>query len=258
VESLGLYLNDFFKISLWTSTTAGDGWSRWWPTFYWCNWMAWMPVTSVFLGRVSRGYTVRDALNVIFIIPSVFSIVWLVLFSGTSINFELAGMGINQARLDSGTEGATFAIFRQLPLPVLSIPLFLLVVFVSFVTAADSNTNAMSGLCTSGLSTADQESPMILKFIWGATIGALCVIMLIAAGTDGIKMASNLGGFPNVFLLALLCAAFIKVMSNPQKYDTFKEDYDAEGRPLKSVRLEPEDYGQPKQRSLLYKIFIDG
>jgi choline-glycine betaine transporter len=221
--------------------------------------MAWMPVTSVFLGRVSKGYTVRDALNVIFVIPSVFSVVWLVLFAGTSINFELAGIGINEAIKTGGIEGATFAIFRQLPVPVLSISVFLMLVFISFVTAADCNTSAMGGLCTSGLSTVDQESPIILKITWGFTIGALCVIMLIAAGIDGIKMASNLGGFPNVFLLTLFCCAFIKVLRNPQKYDVFKEDYDAEGKPIRSAQLEPEPYGsQQKSRSRLYKAFIDG
>jgi choline-glycine betaine transporter len=124
------------------------------------------------------------------------------------------------------------------------------------VTAADSNTNALSGLCTSGISTEDQESPMFLKIIWGGTIGALCVIMLIAAGIDGIKMASNLGGFPNVFLLVLLCIAFAKVVRNPQKYDTFKEDYDADGVPIKSVRQSPEASDQTKKRSLLFKLII--
>ena len=257
VESVGLYLNDFFKISLWTSTTAGDAWSRWWPTFYWCNWMAWMPVTSVFLGRICKGFTVREAINVIFIFPAIFSIVWLVLFSGTAINFELAGHGINEAMKSSGTEGATYAIFRQLPLSVLSIPVFLLIVFVSFVTAADSNTNAMSGLCTVGLSTEDQESPMILKVVWGATIGCLSVIMLSAAGVDGLKMASNLGGFPNVFLLVLLCVAFAKVLKDPRKYDTFKEDYDQDGKPIPSLRPEPENYDPTKKRSLIYRIFLD-
>ena len=257
VESIGLYLNDFFKISLWTSTSAGDGWSRWWPTFYWCSWMAWMPVTAVFLGRVSRGYTVRDALNVLFIIPSAFSIVWIVLFAGTSVNFEMAGMGLNEARLAGGPEAVTYAIFRSLPLPLLSITAFLLVVFISFVTAADCNTNAMSGLCTSGLSTADQESPVILKMIWGGTIGALCAIMLIAAGIDGIKMASNLGGFPNVFLLVLVCVAFAKVVRNPQKYDSFKEDYDEKGVPISSQLLEPEVHYCGVKRSLLSRIFLD-
>lgn len=257
VESVGLYLNDFVKLSLWTSTTSGDGWSRWWPTFYWCNWMAWMPVTSVFLGRVSKGFTVREVLNTTFITPAVFSIIWLVLFSGTAINFELAGLGINAAREASGTpEGATYALFRQLPVPMLSIPLFLLVVFVSFVTAADSNTNAMSGLCTSGLSVNDQESPMILKIVWGITIGALCLFMLNAAGIDGVKMTSNLGGFASVFLLVFMCLAFIKVLKNPQKYDTHKEDYDERGRPIPSPCPLPENYN-PERQSLIYRIFLD-
>ncbi len=257
VESVGLYLNDFIKISLWTSTTSGDAWSRWWPTFYWCNWMAWMPVTSVFLGRICRGYSIREAITVIFIFPSVFSIIWLVLFSGTSINFELASMGINETMKASGTEGATYALFRQLPLSVLSIPLFLLIVFVSFVTAADSNTNAMSGLCTTGLTVDDQESPISLKVVWGLTIGAMCLVMLIAAGIDGVKMASNLGGFPNVFLLAFLCVGFAKVVRNPMKYDTYKEDYDERGRPIPSARLHSENYNAETKVSLWRRIFIE-
>lgn len=257
VESVGLYLNDFLKISLWTSTTSGDAWSRWWPTFYWCNWMAWMPVTSVFLGRISKGYTVREALNAIFVIPSVFSMIWLVLFSGTAINFEVAGKGINAAMLASGTEAATYTVFRSLPLSVVTIPLFLLIVFVSFVTAADSNTNAMSGLCTSGLTEDDQESPMILKIIWGVTIGSLAIIMLMSAGINGIKMASNLGGFPNVFMLVLICIGAIKIMKNPKKYDVHKEDYDEAGRPIESKRLLPEGYDPNVKRSLIYRIFLD-
>jgi choline-glycine betaine transporter len=257
VESVGLYLNDFIKISLWTSTTSGDAWSRWWPTFYWCNWMAWMPVTSVFLGRITRGYSVREAINVIFIFPSVFSIIWLVLFSGTAINFEYANLGINEVMKASGTEGATYALFRQLPLSILSIPLFLLIVFVSFVTAADSNTNAMSGLCTSGLTVDDQESPIILKVVWGLTIGGMCLVMLISAGIDGVKMASNLGGFPNVFLLVMLCVAFAKVMRNPKKYDVFKEDYDSFGRPIPTQRLHSENYDAEKKSPLWRRIFIE-
>jgi choline-glycine betaine transporter len=72
VESFGVYISDFFKISLWTSTAWADGWSTHWPVFYWCVWLAWMPISAVFLGRIARGYTVRETLNVVFIIPSVF------------------------------------------------------------------------------------------------------------------------------------------------------------------------------------------
>ncbi|MDR1545343.1 MAG: BCCT family transporter [Deltaproteobacteria bacterium] len=261
VEGLGLYLSDFFKISLWTSTTSADGWSRWWPTFYWCVWIAWMPVTSVFLGRVAKGYTVRETLTVIFVVPSIFSLIWLGIFSGTAINFELAGLGINEGmqatiKASNTPEGATYALFRALPLPTLSIPLFLLVVFVSFVTAADSNTNAMAGLCTSGLSTEDQEAPFQLKVLWGVLIGALCLIMMIAAGIDGVKMVSNLGGFPSLFLLVAVCVSAFKLIANPAKYDLHKEDYDELGRPLPSKRLPPA-YAPKGGRSTLSRLFVD-
>ena len=135
-ESFGGYLTNFFQMGLWTSTSAGDGWSRWWPSFYMCCWMAWMPITAVFMGKISRGFTVREVINVIFFIPALFSVAWVGLFSGTAINFELAGYGINDAMTAGGTEAATFAVLNHLPLAILTIPLFLFIVFVSFVTAS--------------------------------------------------------------------------------------------------------------------------
>ena len=237
VEGFGSYLTDFANQSLFLSVRNGDHWADWWPVFYWCNWMAWMPVTSAFLGRISRGYTVREAIRVIVVFPALFSVVWLGLFSGASLYYELNGAGINEAMTNGGTEFATYAVFQQMPIPTITIAVFLFIVFISFVTASDSNTNAMSGLCTSGLSADDTESPTWLKVVWGVTIGAMCIIFINAfQTTDALKYLSNLGGFPVVFFLIIITISFVKVMLNPKKYDTFKEDYDEYGRPLPSER----------------------
>ena len=246
VESFGAYLSDFFKISLWTSTSAGDGWSRWWPTFYWCVWLAWMPVSIAFLGRISRGFTVRETLNVVFLIPSVFSIVWLVIFSGTAINFELAGLGINEAMKSGGTAAAAYALLGNLPLRIITIPLFLFVAALSYITGADSNTSAIAGLCTKGLTPDDSESPVVLKVIWGLIMGALSVVMLVAYDIEGVKLLSYLAGLPAVFLMILFMVSLVRIARNPKKYDTFKEDYDRYGRPIPSKRLPYE--GQESRR----------
>ena len=241
LEGFGAYLSSFCQQSLFLSGASGDKWAMWWPVFYWCNWMAWMPVTSTFLARISKGYTVREVIRVVVVYPALFSVAWLGLFSTSSLYYELAGAGINDAMLAGGTASATYAVLQQLPIPVISIAVFLAIVFVSFVTASDSNTNAMSGLCTEGLSVDDTESPSWLKIVWGVTVGALCVIFINAfQSTDALKYLSNLGGFPIVFLLIFITISFIKVMSNPAKYDTFKEDYDASGRPIPSVTLKSE------------------
>lgn len=203
--------------------------------------MAWMPVTSAFLGRISRGYTVREAIRVIVVFPALFSVAWLGLFSTSSLYYELQGKGINEAMTNGGTEYATYAVFQQMPIATVAIAVFLVIVFISFVTASDSNTNAMSGLCTSGLSAEDAESPTWLKIVWGVTIGAMCVIFIAAfQSTDALKYLSNLGGFPVVFFLIIISISFVKVMVNPKKYDTFKEDYDEYGVPIPSERQKSE------------------
>jgi glycine betaine transporter len=258
MESLGTYFNQFIQLSLFTGSASGDNWSRSWPTFYWCVYMAWMPVTAVFLGRISKGYTVRDAINILVIIPSLFSVLWLAIFSSAAINYELSGLGVKAAMDAGATEDATYQVLRNLPLVSVTIPLFLLITLVSFVTASDSNTNAMAGLCTTGISSedADAEAPTIIKIIWGVTIGAMCTIMLSTFGLDGVKQASNLGGFPALFLFILIVVSFIKIMIHPQKYDTFKEDYDQYGRPIPSKRLDYEGKETEEKKSFLYRLFL--
>lgn len=241
VESFGAYLSDFFKLSLWTSTAWGDGWSLWWPQFYWCVWLTWMPISAVFLGKISRGYTVRETLNAIFVIPSLFSVIWMALFSGTSINFELKGLGINAAMEANGTAAAAYEMLEHMPFSILIIPLFLLTAFISYVTSADSNTNAMASLCTEGLTEDDTESPVSLKIFWGFTIGALCLIMLTAFNIDGMKMLADLGGFFSGFFMILFMVAVILIIRNPARFDCHQEDYDKEGQPIASVRLPVEE-----------------
>lgn len=240
-ESFGAYLSDFCRMNLFLSAGDGDKWAMWWPVFYWCNWMAWLPITATFLGKISKGYTIREAIRVLIVYPSAFSILWLGIFSSTAVYYELSGVGVYAASQNIGPAYATYTVLEQLPLTVLMIVVFLIIVFISFVTASDSNTSAMSSLCTGGLSDEDSESPTWLKIVWGTLIGATCLVFLIAfRSTDAIKYLSNLGGFPVVFLMLFFLGSFIKIMKNPKKYDVHKEDYDEDGNPIPSERLKAE------------------
>lgn len=224
VESFGVYLSDFFKISLWTSTAWEDNWSHQWPQFYWCMWLTWMPLSGVFLGKISKGYTVRQMLNAVFIIPSLFSVTWMALFSGTSIYLELHGGEISKVMNEGGIASATYEVLQNLPLSKLLIPVFLITAYLSYVTSADSNTNAMASLCTEGLKEDDTESPVVLKIFWGITIGALCIIMLVAFNMDGMKMLANIGGFFSAFLMIFFMISIVKIIKNPKKYGIYNKD----------------------------------
>ncbi len=237
VESYGAYLRDFLPMSLSTGEIFGESWARSWPVFYWCNWMSWTPITAIFLAKILRGYTIKDAIRCNFIIPSIFSTVWMGIFASSAIYYEMNGDGLYELMQSSGTESVVYAVLEHMPFAMILIVFYLFIVFISFVTASDSNTNAMAGLCTYGITDGEEEAPAWLKIVWGLSIAVVTWIVISFAGIDGIKAASNLGGFPTMFLIICMIVGLVKICKNPSKYDTFKEDYTEDGKPIPSERL---------------------
>lgn len=212
-ESIGVYLQTFFEKSLYTGAAADDAWAKSWTIFYWANWLAWTPVTAVFLGRLSYGYTVRELIRFNLLYPAAFSIFWMMIFSGSSLYFDIKeGHALYEVLQNQGFENVIFALFERFPLSGFVSIFFLLIAFLSYVTAADSNTSAMSGISSTGIS-PDSPSPALgIKIAWGLTIGTVAYVMVTYANIDGIKMAGNLGGFPALFLMIAIAIGVIRMV----------------------------------------------
>lgn len=222
-EALGAYLSDFFRLSLMTGEAHQEGWAKSWPVFYWCNWLAWTPIAAAFLARISRGYTVRQVIRCNFVIPSVFGTIWMGVFSSSTLFYEFGGVGLNETMKQLGPESVVYKVFEQIPLSYLLIPFYIFIVFISFVTASDSNTNAMAALCTHGISPENQEGATWLKVVWGVTLAAVSWIMISTAGIEGIKQTSNLGGFVNMFLMLIMGLGLLAICLNPKKFGIGKD-----------------------------------
>ena len=76
----------------------------------------------------------------------------------------------------------------------------------------------MSGISSTGISPESPEPPVFIKIVWGIIIGTLAFVMISYAGIDGIKMLSNLGGLPALFLILAINIALIMLMVNHKKY----------------------------------------
>lgn len=210
VTGVKSYVSNFIPHSLSIGEFSDIKWTHSWTTFYWANWMAWAPVTALFLGRIAYGYTIRQFILFNWLIPSLFGIFWMSIFSGTSIYHELADdLNLSAVLQNDGPESVIYSILSTYPIATFFIVLFLISMFISYVTAADSNTVAMSGISTEGLSPESPVPPNYIKYLWGITVGAVAWVMISFAGIDGIKMLSNLGGLPSLFLLILCCIGVV-------------------------------------------------
>ncbi|MDP3305668.1 MAG: BCCT family transporter [Erysipelotrichaceae bacterium] len=220
-ESLGGFMTNIFDKALFTGAASGDTWASGWTVFYWSNWMAWAPVSAVFLARITYGYTIKEVITMNFVIPSIFSAIWMTIIGGTAINFQMTGaVDVLGIMLEQGSAAAGYAVLGNLPFSGILIFIYLVAVFISFVTATDSTTNAMASISSTGIQDGKQEAPMFIKIIWGTTVGAVSLIFITTLGIDGIRMLSYLGGFPALFLGILSIASLILIMGNPKKFDT--------------------------------------
>ncbi|MEM9886903.1 MAG: BCCT family transporter [Bacteroidota bacterium] len=208
------YLTHFFSRSLHTLDIKDTTWLNDWTIFYWANWLAWTPVTALFLGRLSYGYRVRDYIHFNLILPAIFGGLWMIVFSGTALQMDIAASGtpLYDELQAKGAESIIYEVLDRLPGATFMSVVFLLISFLSYITAADSNTSAMSGISSSGISPQSPEPAFSIKLIWGVTIGAIAWVMVTFAGLDGIKMSSNLGGFPALFLVIVVAVGMLKLI----------------------------------------------
>ena len=216
-DSIVQYVVKFIPRSLALGERAGADWTRDWTVFYFANWLAWAPVTALFLGRIAVGYKVREFVLFNLAAPATFGGVWMMVFGGAAIGADAASGHELVAALDArGPEAVAYALFNTLPYSQIVIGLFIALTFISFVTAMDSNTHSITSVCLKkmGPGAKRPRAEIWVKIFWGALIGAVAFIMTSTTGIEGVRMLSNLGGLPGLFILIGMGAVIITMRVN--------------------------------------------
>lgn len=216
-EAFGQFLTNFIIKLTFTGAASGDQWPKMWTLYYWAVWMAWAPLSALFLGYIARGYTVRQLITMTLILPASFTVIWMWIFSGTAIKWDLdSNFALYDVLQNKGIEHVLYSVFDRLPATSLLAGFMLLIAFLSFVTTAHSSALVMSQICTKGLSADNLTANKPLIVMWGAFVGFTCWAMLRFAGIDGIKMVSNLGGMFAIIVLTLMSISAVVLANDPR------------------------------------------
>lgn len=227
VEGLGQFLGQYFQKVLFTGAAHQERWPHDWTQMLFSAFFAWAPIMGVFLGRIAYGYTVRAFLFFNVLLPALFTGFWMAVICGAVVHMEL----IEKAKLSElllldpkDPSHVLYGFLGRLPLTGFLVPVLLITAFLSFVTTADGTTDAMSNISSQGISPEHSESPTFVKIAWGSLVAVFCWIMVTYFGLDGIRMLSNLGGFPALFLCLAIGICAVRVVANPARYDKFNKD----------------------------------
>ncbi|HWI54355.1 MAG TPA: BCCT family transporter [Desulfobacteria bacterium] len=209
-NATGLYIQNFFTMSLWMDPIKHSSWLGSWTIFYWAWWVAWAPFVGMFIAKISKGRTIREFVFGALIAPTILDMIFFGIFGSTALKMELtqATRGILKAAVDKDVASSIYVLLHQFPLTNITAVVTLFVIFTFFVVSADSCTIVLGMLSSGG----DEKPKTSLKIFWGIVMGASAGVLMIMGGLDALQMASIVGAFPFIFIMFLICYCLVKVL----------------------------------------------
>lgn len=209
-NSLGVYLNDFFKASFFLSKD-GSTWQGDWTVFYLAWWISWSPFVGMFIARISKGRTIREFIFGVLVIPSLLSFFWLSIFGGTAFSINAAAGGELYNVVQNNLPIALFEMINNLGIdgPVISIIrgglslLGTLLIISFFVTSSDSGSLVVDNITSGG----KLDSPVPQRIFWAAMEGLIAASLLLAGGEQALttlQTAVICTGLPFAIILILM------------------------------------------------------
>src|SRR5699024_7689163 len=201
VTTLGGYITNIIPMSLTLTPFSESEWLGT-NTIFFCAWhISWSPFMGLFIARISRGRTIREFMLGVLLVPSLLAILWFTTFGGTALNIELFGAGGLASLVTDNVELALFATFEQLPLTAITSTISMFLIFIFFITSADSATYVLGSMTSRGSLTPS----MTVKVIWGLLIAGTASVLLISGGggLDALQTAAIVTAFPFAIIMVL-------------------------------------------------------
>ncbi len=209
-NSLGLMLDNFFRISFWTDPIDRGGFPEAWTIFYWAWWIAYAPMMGLFFGRISKGRTIRQVVVGIIGLGALGTFLFLGIAGAYVLYLE--GNGILDATAimqQQGMAPLVAAVINELPAPnfILGVVLVLSVVF--YATTFDSAAYILASICTNDLP-SNQEPAAWSRLLWALGLGAMAIGLMVAGGIETIKAMSVVSSLPIIPIIFMMCYTLYK------------------------------------------------
>jgi glycine betaine transporter len=211
LTTVGDYLSGLVALSLQLYPYEKSGqwpgvWLETWTLTNFVWWIAWAPFVGVFIARVSRGRTIRSFVIGVLFVPTLFSLLWFVVFGGMAMHEELYGAGGMVELVREDMTAALFTLFDWLPAPGVLAGTTIFLAFIFLVTSLNSATFVLGMLTSRGT-----PQPSIGRQVgWGLGLGALGAALMLSGNVHALRAVSISGALPFVAILLLQVIALLR------------------------------------------------
>ncbi len=212
IQAMGNLVQNFIGMSSYMDPLRETNFAQNWTIFYWAYWMAWCVATPFFIGKISKGRTIKNVV--------LGGYGWGI--AGTFTSFIILGnYGLAQQMkhgiditgyiaADGDYAKAIIRIFGTLPLPKLALLLLVVTMIAFYATTFDALTMVVSGYSYKTLPIQKEPSKKVRAF-W-AVLFILFPIALIYADNSisSLQSVSIIAAFPIGLIICAILVSFFK------------------------------------------------
>ncbi|CAH0649839.1 L-carnitine/gamma-butyrobetaine antiporter [Pseudomonas sp. Nvir] len=203
-NSLGLMINNFIHMSLWTDPVAKGSFPQDWTIFYWAWWIAYTPMMGLFVVRISRGRTIKELILAELVWGSLGCWVFFAVWGGYSLNLQLSGeLDVSAILTAQGIPAAVLAILKTMPFSSIAIAAFVLLCFVFLATTLDSAAYVLASVTSKELS-GYEEPQRWLRIVWALLLAVIGIGLLKVGGLKAVQTSTIVVALPLIPVLGVL------------------------------------------------------
>lgn len=207
-EGIGYYITSFFTLTFDTHAydQASQPWFFQWTILYWAWWISWAPYVGLFIAKISRGRTIREFIGAVLVIPTVFNFIWMTIFGNTAIWVDQNAANGLLSSIANNADELLFRFLDYFPASGVTSAFAIFIIFVFFVTSADSGIFVMNNIATNNAA----KSPKWQLVFWGVMLGLLALVLLNAGGLQSLQTLTLITALPFSVIMCMFCYSLVQ------------------------------------------------
>lgn len=216
-DSIGVMLDSYFRMSLWTDPVQQSGFPQAWTQYYWFWYYAYLIMMGLFITRISRGRTIREVILYAISMGSLGCAFFISIFGGYAVWAQLlGGYPVQDWMSDGGLTFAVVSLIKTLPAKNVILAVFLVIQFFLMLTTMSSASVATSMLTTNQLALSGDPDNKV-KLLWAGAIALISFsVFLCGGGINTIKSLCVVAGLPMMFIYAILVRTLMMQLSGDE------------------------------------------
>ena len=226
INSIGLFITEFFHMSFNTDPFGKTGFPQNWTVFYWGWWLSYIPIMGLFTARISRGRTIRQVILGMIGYGSLGCLLSFSTLGCYALDLQLSGKADLVSILSGqGKEAALIAILDTLPFPMLTGIIFTILTIIFMATTIDSSAYILASATTKNLG-GNEQPPRWNRLTWAAIFVLFALSLTRIGGLETMQTASVLTGLPMIFVCGLTLRILYKMLKEDKRESVNQTDMD--------------------------------